>query len=97
MRASYCVCADARASGRGFHCRQGRERRLAANMGTVVKFPDEGRIVRFVRVDGEEDPAQIIILPVVRIERHPESQSADVEPHTHPPTANGGRRRVRRR
>ncbi len=68
-------------------------------MGTIVKFPDEGRIVRFISAEADERSAEIIILPVVRIERHPdsESQPAEVEPYTHPPAANGGRRRVRRR
>lgn len=27
----------------------------AANMGTIVKFPDEGRIVRFGRIDAAEE------------------------------------------
>jgi hypothetical protein len=66
-------------------------------MGTVVKFPDEGRIVRFGRADGPEESATVIILPVIRIERHDEPRAEDAEPHTHPPADNGGRRRVRRR
>jgi hypothetical protein len=61
-------------------------------VGTVIKFPDEGRIVRFGRTDGDES-ATVIILPVVRIERYPEG----MEPQSPPPTDNGGRRRVRRR
>jgi hypothetical protein len=63
-------------------------------MGTIVKFPDEGRIVRFGRGDAAEESATVIILPVVRIERHDEPGA---EPHTHPPAENGGRRRLRRR
>ncbi|MBV1696734.1 MAG: hypothetical protein KGK33_04375 [Hyphomicrobiales bacterium] len=63
-------------------------------MGTVVKFPDEGRIVRFGRGDGAEESATVIILPVVRIERHDELEA---EPQTHPPAENGSRRRLRRR
>jgi hypothetical protein len=62
-------------------------------VGTVIRFPDDGRIVRFGREAGES--ATIIILPVIRIERH--SDSFDIEPHTQPPAENGGRRRVRRR
>jgi hypothetical protein len=65
-------------------------------VGNVIKFPDEGRIVRFGRAETDES-ATIIILPVVRIERYAESETDDVEPHTHPPTDNGGRRRMRRR
>jgi hypothetical protein len=65
-------------------------------MGTIVKFPDEGRIVRFGRADGAEESATVIILPVVRIERYDEA-GVEAEPHTHPPAENGGRRRMRRR
>ena len=63
-------------------------------MGTVIKFPGDGRIVRFGREAGES--ATIIILPVIRIERHSDSFDG-IEPHTQPPAENGGRRRVRRR
>jgi hypothetical protein len=63
-------------------------------VGTVIKFPDDGRIVRFGREVGES--ATIIILPVIRIERYPESFDG-IEPQTQPPAENGGRRRVRRR
>jgi hypothetical protein len=67
-------------------------------MGTIVKFPDEGRIVRFARADMPEESATVIILPVIRIERHEDgSRAADAEPHTPPPADNGGRRRIRRR
>ena len=66
-------------------------------MGTIVKFPDEGRIVRFGRADVADESATVIILPVVRIERHEELRAADAGPRTNPPSENGGRRRVRRR
>jgi hypothetical protein len=75
--------------------RQGQ--RLAAIMGTIVKFPDEGRIVRFGRADMPDESATVIILPVIRIERHSDLHAEDAEPHTLPPTDNGGRRRIRRR
>ena len=65
-------------------------------VGNVIKFPDDGRIVRFVRAETDES-ATIIILPVVRIERYADSPVDDAEPHTHPPADNGGRRRLRRR
>ena len=65
-------------------------------MGNVIKFPEEGRIVRFGR-DAEDESATIIILPVIRIERYADQRAEEAEPHTHPPTDNGGRRRVRRR
>ena len=63
-------------------------------MGNVIKFPDDGRIVRFGRSDASES-ATIIILPVVRIERYADSVLDEAEPQ--PPADNGGRRRVRRR
>ena len=66
-------------------------------MGTIVKFPDEGRIVRFGRADVADESATVIILPVVRIERHDEPRAESAEPGTDPPESSGGRRRVRRR
>ena len=63
-------------------------------VGNVIKFPDDGRIVRFGRPDGAES-ATIIILPVVRIERYADSAVDEAEPQ--PPANNGGRRRMRRR
>jgi hypothetical protein len=69
------------------------EKRL---VGNVIKFPDEGRIVRFGR-EAAEESATIIILPVIRIERYVDARAEDAEPRTHPPADNGGRRRMRRR
>ena len=66
-------------------------------MGTVVKFPDEGRIVRFGRADAERESATVIILPVIRIERYADPTAESAEPQTPPPATNGGRRRLRRR
>lgn len=65
-------------------------------MGIVIKFPDDGRVVRFGR-DAVDESATIIILPVIRIERYADPLAEEAEPHTHPPADNGGRRRVRRR
>jgi hypothetical protein len=65
-------------------------------VGNVIKFPDDGRIVRFGRAE-TDGSATIIILPVVRIERYPDLAAGDAEPRTHPPADNGGRRRMRRR
>jgi len=69
----------------------GRGKRL---VGNIIKFPDEGRIVRFGRAEAADESATIIILPVIRVERFADPEA---EPHTHPPADNGGRRRVRRR
>jgi hypothetical protein len=66
-------------------------------VGNIIKFPDEGRIVRFGRADDADESATIIILPVVRIERYSDQAVDDAEPRTHPPADNSGRRRVRRR
>ncbi len=82
--------ADLGASGRRPMSPADRGKRL---VGTVIKFPNDGRIVRFGRADVDES-ATIIILPVIRIERYAEAKA---EPHTHPPADNGGRRRMRRR
>jgi hypothetical protein len=71
----------------------GRGKRL---VGSVIKFPDDGRIVRFGR-EAADESATIIILPVIRIERYADARAEEAEPHTHPPADNGGRRRVRRR
>jgi hypothetical protein len=71
----------------------GRGKRL---VGNVIKFPDEGRIVRFGR-EAAEESATIIILPVIRIDRYVDPRAEEAEPHTHPPADNGGRRRMRRR
>lgn len=88
--------ADARASGQGIRCWQTADIGWPPKMGTIVKFPEEGRIVRFGRADPPES-ATVIILPVVRIERHDEGGAENAEPQTRPPADNGGRRRMRRR
>lgn len=69
------------------------DKRLVDN---VIKFPEEGRIVRFGR-DATAESATIIILPVIRIERYDGVQAEEASPRSHPPAHNGGRRRMRRR
>ena len=89
--------ADARASEWG-PLPSGRGRVLDHQMSNIVKFREDGRIVRFGRAEAADESATVIILPVVRIERHHElSVTDDVEPLIPPPAENGGRRRVRRR
>jgi hypothetical protein len=66
-------------------------------VGNVIKFPDEGRIVRFGRAEAPDESATVIILPVIRVERYGDPVAEDAEPHTPPPADNGGRPRVRRR
>ena len=59
-------------------------------MGEVIRFPDEAGYGRGGRyVDANTEPATVIILPVVRIERGPDG----VEPDS---GNNAGRRRRRR-
>jgi hypothetical protein len=59
-------------------------------MGEVIRFPEEAEGRRGRYVDATSEPATVIILPVVRIERDPDG-SGDVEPAT----GNGRRRRRR--
>ena len=82
--------------GGGVRGWKGADNGWAAEMGTILKFPDDGRTVRFGRGGGAEESATVIILPVIRIERY-ETQIEDAEPYIPPPAQNGGRRRVRRR
>jgi hypothetical protein len=84
--------ADYRGSGQ---VRIGRLRQ--GLVGTIIKFPDEGRIVRFGRAEALDESATVIILPVIRIERYADPVAENAEPQSPPPTENGGRRRVRRR
>lgn len=60
-------------------------------MGEVIRFPEDAGTGRGGRyVDASTEPATVIILPVVRIERGPDG-SGDQEPQT----GNGRRRRRR--
>ena len=62
-------------------------------MGEVIQFPDEAGTPRGGRyVDAKTEPATVIILPVIRIERKPDGLSG-LEPKT---GNHGGRRRRRR-
>lgn len=60
-------------------------------MGEIIRFPDEAGHLRAAKhSDPHGEPATVIILPVIRIERSPDDT---VEPHT----GNGPNRRRRRR
>jgi hypothetical protein len=65
-------------------------------MGIILKFPADGRTARFGRAAGGEESATVIILPVIRIERH-EARIDDAKPYAPPSAQKGKRRRVRRR
>lgn len=59
-------------------------------MGEVIQFPEEGGQGRGGRyIDAASEPATIIILPVVRIDRGPDGLEPD--------TGNSAGRRRRRR
>ncbi len=62
-------------------------------MGTIVRFPDGQRPISGGRyVGAHTDPADVIILPVVRIERQPEKPSDGFDDDVSAP----GRRKRRR-
>lgn len=63
-------------------------------MGIIVQFPEGQRPLGGGRyVDANSEPASVIILPVVRIERHPDKPSDGYEGGAG--TAAGRRRRRR--
>ena len=50
-------------------------------MGEVIRFPDEAGYVRGGRyIDAHSEPATVIILPVIRIERDPDGSNG-LEPN----------------
>lgn len=62
-------------------------------MGEVIRFPDDVGSTRTGRyIDASTEPATVIILPVIRIDRDPDGSNG-LEPHT---GNNPGRRRRRR-
>lgn len=62
-------------------------------MGEVIRFPEDAGYTRAGRyADAATEPATVIILPVIRIERDPDG-SNEFEPRT---GNNPGRRRRRR-
>ncbi|HET7849825.1 MAG TPA: hypothetical protein VFL51_12270 [Pseudolabrys sp.] len=62
-------------------------------MGEIIRFPGDAACLRGGKyVDADTEPATVIILPVIRIERAPDG-SDDSEPHA---GSAPGRRRRRR-
>jgi hypothetical protein len=61
-------------------------------MGEIIRFPDEVSPRGGKYVDANAEPATVIILPVIRIDRGPEGSNG-LEPDT---GNNAGRRRRRR-
>ncbi len=65
-------------------------------MGEVIQFPDEtgyGRGGRYI--DANTEPATVIILPVIRIERDPDGSNS-LEPDSGNSTGRRRRRRIAR-
>jgi len=64
-------------------------------MGEVIQFPDEAGVSRGGKyVDANTEPATVIILPVIRIERGPDG--SDLEPNSGNQSGRRRRRRVGR-
>jgi len=62
-------------------------------MGEVIRFPGDAEYTRVGRyVDANSEPATVIILPVIRIERSPDGSNG-LEPDS---GSSPGRRRRRR-
>jgi len=60
-------------------------------MGTVIAFPEVWRDApATARNDGQAQPATVVILPVIRIERHDENPPSNAEPG---PSSRGKSRR----
>ena len=66
-------------------------------MGIVIQFPDERRAaLSNVRVPIDSVGSPVVILPVIRIERHTEDIDIGFEPEDGPSRGNGRRRSGRR-
>jgi hypothetical protein len=65
-------------------------------MGEVIRFPDEAGYARTGRyIDASTEPATVIILPVIRVERAPDDSNG-LEPDTGNTPGRRRRRRVAR-
>ena len=65
-------------------------------MGEVIQFPDEAGVSRGGKyVDANTEPATVIILPVIRIERGPDGTNG-LEPNSGNQSGRRRRRRVGR-
>ena len=62
-------------------------------MGIIVQFPEGQRSLGGRYIDANSEPASVIILPVVRIERHPDRPSDGLDGGNS--NASGRRRRRR--
>jgi len=58
-------------------------------MGEVIRFPEDAGLGRGRHIEAGTEPATVIILPVIRIDRGPDGQEPDTG-------SSSGRRRRRR-
>jgi hypothetical protein len=65
-------------------------------MGLVITFPLERRIGRDTGPSKEGRSGSVVILPVVRVDRHDEEQPGGVAPGAGSPPRSGRRRRAAR-
>lgn len=65
-------------------------------MGTVIRFPDEKRMGWSVTARTQTEPASVVILPVIRIERQSDGPSEGLAPEAGTPRGGGRRGRGRR-
>jgi hypothetical protein len=66
-------------------------------MGTVIRFPDERRMSWSATGARPLDrPCAIVILPVIRIERHDDDPAGGLAPEAGAPRSSGRRRPARR-
>jgi len=65
-------------------------------MGTLIRFPEQvPTLCTGVADDGRREPATVIILPVVRIERNADETSTDFTPGAGSRARSGRKRRGR--
>lgn len=62
-------------------------------MGTIIQFPDAGRTVKGSAQWASAEGATVIILPAIRIERHPSSPTDGIDPNASNPRPRPGSRR----
>lgn len=62
-------------------------------MGTIIQFPDGHRPLRDLRTGAHGEDATIIILPAIRVERHPDSSADGSDPHSKDSSPRSRRRR----
>ena len=66
-------------------------------MGIVIRFPDEKRMSwNGAGARPQDAPASVVILPVIRVERHGDDAAGELAPDTGAPRGPGRRRPSRR-